>query len=346
MKKILCCSLCLLLLLSTVIVAGAEDVDITNWGYVYATRDISTGTMSNWVTGQAYDTLPWDVEITLPGRTLFYVSSLDFITDKTPFEQYYTYHFTYSLTTLDNISSWTLAHVKTSTYSGMAQYRQDPINKGTEINSIFEFSSVYVKNSSSTNELKLDIIFSVTEQTDYCTILPMFLYANSATTSITGMKLQLDSFTAVRDYDQEFYNSESAKLQQEIKDSIDSGFADVNGNLEDIEGILSSDPSHTPDTSTLGEDIEELENIEGEINAAITRPILLPDGTTIQTDANTLSSIRDWMVATYNAPEYDALVGFQYARVFETFMPYLGSVVFISLLLGLVIAFLTGRRIV
>ena len=344
MKKYICILMIVIMVTSLSLSAGAENVDITNWGYVYGTYSIATQTYGNWITGQAYDSLPWDVTIDLSDRTLLYVASLDYITDKTPFEQFYTYHFTYSLTTNENISSWLLSSVKTSTYAGMAQYRQDPLNKGVALDDIFEYSSVYVKNTTANNTIKLDVIFSVTTQTDYCTIFPLFLYANASSSSVSGLTIQLDSFTAVRDYDQEFYNSESAKLQQEIKDSIDSGFADVNGNLEDIEGILSEDPSHTPDTSTLGEDIDELADIDAEINAAITKPITLPDGTTIQTDANTLSSIKDWMISTYNAPEYDSTAGEQYARVFEVFMPYLGSVIFISLLLGLVIAFLTGRR--
>lgn len=144
-EKVICLISAIFVICLLPISASAENVDITNWGYVYGTRDIATGNISNWVTGQAYDTLPWDVELTLPGRTLFYVSSLDFITDKTPFEQFYTYHFTYTLTTKDNISSWLLSSVKTSNYSGMAKYRQNPLENGTDISTVFDYSSVYVK---------------------------------------------------------------------------------------------------------------------------------------------------------------------------------------------------------
>lgn len=333
----------LLLLLSTVLVVGAENVDITNYGYVYGTRDISTGTLSNWVTGQAYDTLPWDVELELPGRTLFYVSSLDYITDKTPFEQFYTYHFTYTLTTKENISSWLLASVKTSTYAGMAQYRQNPLDKGTEISSVFDFSSVFVKNTSTSNELKLDIIFSVTEQTDYCTILPQFLYSNSATTSITGMKLQLDNFTAVRDYDQEYYNAQSHILQQEIKDSITTGFGEVNGNLQDIEDILTTAPGIQENDTGLDGSVSELIGVEESIQDGLNQVISLPDGTQMQIDSNTLLNIRSWWSDYYKAPEYEAEVGLLYNRVFDVFMPYVGTIVFISLILSIGLGFL-GRR--
>lgn len=333
----------LLLLLSTVLVAGAENVDITNYGYVYGTRDISTGNMSNWVTGQAYDTLPWDVELTLPGRTLFYVSSLDFITDKTPFEQFYTYHFSYTLTTNENISSWLLSSVKTSTYAGMAQYRQNPLDNGIELNKVFEYSSVFVKNTSTSNQLKLDIIFSVTDQTNYCTILPLFLYSNAATTSISGMKLQLDNFTAVRDYDQEYYNAQSHILQQEIKDSITSGFGEVNGNLQDIEDILTTAPGIQENDTGLDSAVSDLVDLENEIQDGLEQIISLPDGTQIQIDSHTLGNIGSWIKDYYKAPEYEADVGLLYNKVFDVFMPYVGTIIFISLMLSIALGFL-GRR--
>lgn len=343
MKKIFAVVFVLLLLTSTVLVSSAENVDITNYGYLYSTRDIATGTLSNWVTGQAYDTLPWDVELTLPGRTLFYVASLDYITDKTPFEQFYTYHFTYTLTTNDNISAWLLSNIKTTTYPDLAKYRQNPTDYGVDIGTVFETSSVFVKNTSSSNVIKLDVIFSVTEQTNYCTLLPMFLYSNSSTSSISGLKIQLDNFTAVRDYDQAFYNAQSNILQQEIKDSITNGFGEVNGNLQDIENILTTAPNVQDNDTGLDDSVSDLIDVEESIQEGLNQVINLPDGTQMQIDAHTLANIRSWWSDYYNAPEYEAQVGMLYNRVFDAFMPYVGTIVFISLILSIGLGFL-GRR--
>lgn len=157
------------------------------------------------------------------------------------------------------------------------------------------------------------------------------------------MKLQLDNFTAVRDYDQAFYNAQSNILQQEIKDSITTGFGEVNGNLQDIEDILTTAPDIKENDTGLDDSVSNLIDVEESIQDGLNQVINLPDGTHMQIDAHTLANIRTWWSDYYNAPEYESQVGLLYNRVFDVFMPYVGTIVFISLILSIGLGFL-GRR--
>lgn len=143
-----------------------------------------------------------------------------------------------------------------------------------------------------------------------------------------------------------------------IKSSVDSGFQQahqdaemlngtlnqIDDNLDAMHNTLIGDPSNAVDTSTLGSDLDEYADVEAEINNAIMQPITLPDGSQIQTDPSTLLELKSWILSEYDVQNYDPGVGSLINRVFDSFLPAMGSVIFLSLSLGIIVAFLASRR--
>lgn len=361
MKKYICILMILIMAASLPLSASASELEDT-FTFEYLFYNSLNVTTNAWEYDVFSSALPHDDAVStvvwpsgVPAQSLAYVVPVVTNANDIPLKKYHTYKFTLTATVPDGILSWMLGTFKlvTAAETSDGSFLDFPTDFGTNLSDkVFEHSQIYQRNTTDDNTIYLEVLLHVDKDTEYIGFMPIFMYPNAGNTEAsTIMYFSIDPVSVVVDYDQEYYNAEILKVQQEIKNSVDSGFSEVNGNLEkidgtlnDIENALVSDPNHTPDTSTLGEDVGELTEVEGQINEAITKPLTLPDGSTIQTDADTLINIRDWLKSYYHAPEYDADVGKEYARVFETFMPYLGSVIFISLLLGLILAFLTGRR--
>lgn len=129
--------------------------------------------------------------------------------------------------------------------------------------------------------------------------------------------------------------------------NINNSLEDINNSVEsfreDVNNSLVGDPSDYPDNSGVGDAAEDLIDKEEEINDLIYTPVTMPDGTVINVDSNTINNFREYIYSTYDPIDYDSSAGSELAKIFETFMPYVGVVVFLNLMLGAVLAFLRGR---
>lgn len=343
----------ILLVVSLILPTAAADVsdDFITYSYLRKYIEFTSGDSVGWDSYLASDNA--SSTVALPPLTAMYFMTTEVSVDRSPFQIFHTYHFTFSYEVPDEFpNAWSLAGLRVLEFKNYSNFKVDPsdVNYSTEIGNMAPTTRVF-SSSANNGSATLDVVFTVEEETAYNVIAPMLLYANTSDTETYGGRIVLTSVEVFDDFAQEEYDRLCYELQQEIQATVEEGFKAVDedfeavkGTLTDIESALTTTTA-TPDTSTLDEDIEDYTAIESDIFDQIYQPIELPDGTVITTDENTLQSLHTWISDRWNAPGYNADFGLELSAFFEVFMPYIGIVVYMSLLLGLAIAWLTGRRL-
>lgn len=272
------------------------------------------------------------------------------------FKQFYTYKLTFTLLNQKTSSStlydsMTFNGVYFTNESYWTEFCDDPyVDDGVISSSIGDIAKdvnvTFVTDTSVTGLLKgtATVIFTCSADTDMNIIAP-FIYGHNTTagaltvTSITSIEMY-------RDYDQQVYQDLVYQQQQAIKNEIEKGFDQTNDSLGEIKDALTGDGVYDPPDPSFQQGIDNLGDKEAEVMENITQPIKLPNGTTVQIDQNTLNTLKVYYNTAYNAPTYEETMGDQIEKIFDIFMPYLGTVIYLSLFLGLAIAFLTGRRLI
>lgn len=360
MKKIITgCIIFIILAASVLPVCAAETMNFDNTYCFYNKggsewfRVLSSATNPAPDFGYTTD----DLDVVIDFGTVFYSS------DQQNIQNGFTYQLTMNINYNPNKLSpaeWVYTGTRLTNFGNMNLFYQAPLSSQYSISLDNNFKTSYSMIKNTDNTYTFTLIFHCNSDVIYNGFAPMF--RGSAT---EGIYFNVIDFNIIRDINETAYNSLVLQQQTAIKNSIDSGFASVNNNFQVIEGVLydmegainenitdnfneleeviQGDPADAEDNSSLKDDISDYEDAENEINDLIMAPIELPDGTSIQVDGSTLLNIKDFIIDTYKAPAYEADVGKQYNEIFELFMPYVGTCVFTSLLLGLGISFLKGR---
>lgn len=125
------------------------------------------------------------------------------------------------------------------------------------------------------------------------------------------------------------------KNAQDIQNNADS-------NADKIAGVIQGNPEDYPSETGIGNLGNDMENAENAVNEKIYADLTLPDGSTVGVDGNSLSNIRFFFEGQYGQYKYNNSAGNMYAQIIETFMPYVGMAVFMSLMLGVALGFLRG----
>lgn len=282
---------------------------------------------------------------TLDPMAQFWYAPVFYTSDDSYLKQFYTYHIKFSFNIADGFhETGTFSYIETYLCDRSTDFADFLVHPRSypKVSSFTDSSFLYTAASSGT--ATLDIVFYYDGEEKYNVLAPM-VYCINRNSDSAVFNVSSCTVEAYYDYDQTTYQAMVYNQQTAIKNAIEEGFADTNASLEEINNTLTGDGEYTPPDPELDSSISDLSDKEDELNELITAPIELPDGTVIQTDANSIENIKLYIKTAYNAPEYDKTAGQQYTKVFEVFMPYLGTVVFLSLFLGLGIAFLTGRRL-
>lgn len=272
------------------------------------------------------------------------------------FKQFYTYKLTFTVLNQDTSSatlfdSMTFNSVYFANESYWTEFCEDPyIDDGVISSSLGDIAKdiniTFLTDTSTSALLKgtATVIFTCSSDTDMNIIVP-FIYAHNTVAganTITSM-VQIEMY---RDYDQQVYQDLVYQQQQAIKNEIEQGFSQTNDSLGEIKDALTGDGEYTPPDPQFQQGVDNLGDKEAEVMENITQPIKLPNGTTVQIDQDTLNNLKVYYDTAYNAPTYEETMGDQIEKIFDIFMPYLGTVIYLSLFLGLAIAFLTGRRLI
>lgn len=343
----------ILLIVSLFLPSSAADVsdDFITYSYLRKYIKMDTSETVGWDSYLASDSA--SSTVLMPPMTAMYFCSTEVSFDRSPFQIFHTYHFTWTYEVPKNFpNAWSLNGLRVLEFKNYSSFKVDPSDPlySTECGNMAPTTRVF-SSSANNGTATLDVVFTIEDETSYNMIVPMLLYANTSTTDTYAGRIVLSSVEVFDDFAQEEYDRLSYELQQEIKTTIEDGFSAVDEDLDAISGTLTDIESALtstivpPDTSSLDEDIDTYTELESDIFDSIYQPIELPDGTVITTDENTLQSLHSWIMDRWNAPGYNADFGLELSSFFEVFMPYIGIVVYMSLLLGLAIAWLTGRRL-
>lgn len=228
-----------------------------------------------------------------------------------------------------------------------ASFIEDPFFNSSSLNEIasnINVSFVYSDVGVGIKSGEATVIFSCNKETDN-NILAPFVYAHNTEDDAVCIA-SIVNIEVYKDYDQQVYQDLVYKQQEAIKNEIEQGFSQTNDSLGEIKDALTGDGEYTPPDPQFQQGVDNLGDKEAEIMENITEPIKLPNGTTVQIDQNTLNTLKVYYNTAYNAPTYEETMGDQIEKIFDVFMPYVGTVIYLSLFLGLAIAFLTGRRLI
>lgn len=268
----------------------------------------------------------------------------------------YTYNLSYYVGMLDDVPNTLMFHNKIFCGSTLAEFKSialySPSSGDSNLKSLDDYVSdltySYVFDNS-TNIGTLNIIFhcdSNVPSSEVLFLAPMFfMYQTNGDGELITYEVGFD-LEGYADYDQTLYDNAVFQQQTAIKNAIEDGFKETNANLEDIEYALTGDGVYDPPDPAMQEGIEDLSGKEQEVMNEVLKPIELPDGSIVQMDQNTLEAVKLYISNSYDAPDYEQDMGDQIEKIFDIFMPYLGTVIFLSLFLGLAISFLTGRRLI
>lgn len=133
------------------------------------------------------------------------------------------------------------------------------------------------------------------------------------------------------------------QISGSVNDAADQITGSIEEGFEDLNNTLIGNDDEVVDNTGVGNSVDELGQLEDNINSQITSPITLPDGSSINVDGNALGNINDYITQQFDPEGYDLTTGQQIAKVFNYFMPYMGTVIFLNLMLGLSLAFLRGK---
>lgn len=189
--------------------------------------------------------------------------------------------------------------------------------------------------------VRIRVAFRTNNQVDQLSLSGLYMPI-SAMTEFNG-NFTINQFAGWIDPDGGTYDQVVVEGLVNINNTLEDINAAVDSFRSDINNTLTGDPSDYQDNSGVFDVVDDLTDKEDEINDLIYTPVTLPDGTIVNIDSNTLNNFKDYIYSHYDPVDYDSSVGSELTKVFETFMPYVGVVVFLNLMLGAVLAFLRGR---
>lgn len=108
---------------------------------------------------------------------------------------------------------------------------------------------------------------------------------------------------------------------------------------EQLFNVFNDGTEDHPDTGT----VDDLESLEGSINDSIST-VTLPDGSTVSTSDAVMSKVKDYFYSVSSNAQFNSTAAEAFNSVFNTFVPYVGLLIFFNLSLALGISFLSGRR--
>lgn len=339
--KLMCC-ICIILTLQFVILmpVSAEDaLTFVNNGCTYKYTGFENSDFSF-----SFNQMDGGYARQLDPMTQFWYAPVFRTSGDIYLKQFYTYHikFSFNISTAHQSGSFSYVDTYMCDLDVISDFMTHPRSYPT-VSSLSDSSFTY--HAASSGSAIVDIVFYYDGTDNYNVIAPM-VYCINRSSEPAMFNVESCTVEAYYDHDQIKYDTLVYNQQTAIKNAIEEGFKDTNASLDEINNTLTGDGEYTPPDPELNSSISDLSDKEDELNELISAPITLPDGSVIQMDENSLESIKLYIKTAYDAPEYDATAGQQYSKVFEVFMPYLGTVVFLSLFLGLGIAFLTGRRLI
>ena len=126
----------------------------------------------------------------------------------------------------------------------------------------------------------------------------------------------------------------------DVGNKVDQAADQITGALDDLNDTMIGEPIE--DNTGFSDELNSLTNIENSIKESVFNNITI-DNESIAIDSNILNSAKDFIVSKYNPETYNATAGSQLSKVFETFMPYVGIVVWFNLMLALALGFVRGR---
>lgn len=298
------------------------------------------------------------ISFQVANKTLVYYSfafimSDESLTDDIMFKAGYTYNISYDMGFRSNVpySHGFIDKIAVcSNVSEFTTFANDPIEYSNILdNYVSGLTYSYVFDDSS-NIGTLNFIFNCTRDVsinEFTCISPLFfLYTENGDDSVDLYSIGFEC-EGFYDRDQLLYEDLVLQNQNQIKDSIVSGFEETNSNLSDIKDALTGDGDYN---FTANDELDSMNQIQSELEYEIldqlfNNTITLPNGDTISSDNINYNDIYISIEQTYNAPVFEQEMAHQIDKIFNIFMPYLGTVLFLSLTLGLCIAFLTGRRL-
>lgn len=233
----------------------------------------------------------------------------------------------------------TLGNFNPRLSTGSNMYLQDTYDLGDYVkdNSI---STTVVTNS---NLVTINLIFHMSDQPEVpCYYVAPFLY-------FTGSSIVYLKYTGVTGYyDPDFsiyqmlLSSQIDAVKQSIYDAANQAHEDSLKEqdwLEQIQQAISEGTADHPNTGSS----DELADLEGDLISDVST-ITLPDGSTVSASGNVFEQLDSWLQSEYSPVEFDEDAASIVSELFDTFMPYVGIVIFLNLTLALGISFLSGRR--
>lgn len=202
------------------------------------------------------------------------------------------------------------------------------------------------------NKYRIGLIFSTKNGVEDSNFSAMLF--NSIGALDASDRLEFISFNAWTDESLSIYedlvNGQLTDINNSIKDlegSVNDAADQAHNDAEDIKDSLSGITdtligSPIEDNTGFSDEIDSLTSIENSIKESVFNNITI-DNESIAIDSNILNSAKDFIVSKYNPETYNSTAGSQLSKVFETFMPYVGIVVWFNLMLALALGFVRGR---
>lgn len=187
------------------------------------------------------------------------------------------------------------------------------------------------------------IVFHITRDlpADYYYVAP-FIYFTGASQFI----LQNYNITGYIDPDLGVYENLIMGQLDDIKGAINDAADQAHQDslteqswLEQIQQAIAGGTEDHPNTGIS----DELKDLEGDIITDVST-VTLPNGITVSASGNIFEQLDSWIQSEYSPVEFDEDAASIVSELFDTFMPYVGIVIFLNLTLALGISFLSGRR--
>ena len=234
--------------------------------------------------------------------------------------------------------------------TNLNNFIDDPYNQDySSYMMTFSKSTYAFTHDPSSGKINLEIVLHITKENDFTCIVPFIQIANTTSKNLVG-SLKLTTVEVYSDFAQENYDRLTYNLIEQLKQTVDDAFKKTDAKLDDIKGVgedikAALEKEYSPDSSGLDGKVDNLNELEGDIYAQLMTPIRLTDGTVIQVDSNTLANIYEYMSGKFTPVTYSPDFGHELNDFFDVFMPYVGIPITLSLTLGVILAWLTGKRI-
>lgn len=338
-----------LLIFLLVISSSAAEVTEYYSFYGYLRKDQPfTGPQADWQFFRSTSNTISNV-ITLPGKQAYHLAFIHKDTKNDVFQLFNTYRFVYEFDLDTDFQNVSLTDTRLTSSANLENFIADPYNSDySSYMMTFSKSTYAFTHDTTTGKINLEIVLHITKENDFTCLIPFIQIVNTSDTEIVG-RLKLASVEVYSDFAQENYDRLSYNLLEEIKKQLDDGFKETGEKVDDLIAVESSiaaalDKEYAADTSGLDGKVDDLNELEGDIKDQITAPIRLPDGTVIQTDDSTLAVLGEYILSKYDPVIFSTDMGHELNDFFDVFMPYIGIPITLSLTLGVILAWLSGRQ--